>query len=130
VFYFVNTSMNLKKSGIEHAEMKRLALFNQHGVPAKIVTRFFSLSLHDTLAAAGIAEANQINLFDFIQHSTDFKARKLTAADLTLPPDYQVIPDAHNYKVMQNNQLMMRINTFSVNDSRLNNVQYYDQNGK
>ncbi|KLD57024.1 hypothetical protein WP50_36760 [Lactiplantibacillus plantarum] len=44
MYYFVNTSINPKKSGIEHAEMKRLALFNQHHVPAKMVTRFFSLA--------------------------------------------------------------------------------------
>ena len=71
MYYFVNTSINPKKSGIEHAEMKRLALFNQHHVPAKMVTRFFSLSLHQTLTAAGIAAENQINLFDFIQHSSE-----------------------------------------------------------
>lgn len=130
MFYFVNTSMNLKKSGIEHAEMKRLALFNKHGVPAKIVTRFFSLSLHETLAAAGIAENNQINLFDFIQNSTDFKPRKLTIADLNLPANYQVIADAHNYKVEQDDQLRMRVNTISATDSRLNNIQYFDRNGK
>lgn len=58
MYYFVNTSINPKKSGIEHAEMKRLALFNQHHVPAKMVTRFFSLSLHQTLTAAGIAAEN------------------------------------------------------------------------
>jgi poly(glycerol-phosphate) alpha-glucosyltransferase len=61
MYYFVNTSINPKKSGIEHAEMKRLALFNQHHVPAKMVTRFFSLSLHQTLKSAGIAAENQIN---------------------------------------------------------------------
>ena len=48
MYYFVNTSINPKKSGIEHAEMKRLALFNQHHVPAKMVTRFFIIVTPDT----------------------------------------------------------------------------------
>ncbi|MFL2029802.1 glycosyltransferase [Loigolactobacillus zhaoyuanensis] len=130
MFYFVNTSINLKKSGIEHAEMKRLALFRKHGVPAKIVTRFFSLSLHETLANAGIPETEQINLFDFIQHSTDFKPRQLTIAALTFPSDYRVSADAHNYKVEQGTQLMMRVNTIGPHDPRLNNVQYFAENGK
>ncbi|MFB9768584.1 glycosyltransferase family 4 protein [Lactiplantibacillus modestisalitolerans] len=130
MYYFVNTSINPKKSGIEHAQMKRLALFNQRHVPAKMVTRFFSLSLHQTLKTAGIATDNQINLFDFVQHSTRFKPVKCTIADLHLAPDLRVEPDGDNYQVYQNNQLLMRVNTFSGTAKQLNNVQYYDQNGK
>ncbi|MFD0898657.1 glycosyltransferase [Loigolactobacillus binensis] len=130
MFYFVNTSINPKKSGIEHAEMKRLALFKDHKVPAKIVTRFFSLTLHETLKDAGIPEADQINLFDFIQHSTAFKPQRLTIDALNLPADYQVVADTHNYKVWQGQQLLMQVNTIGPNDPRLNNVQYFDQNGK
>jgi len=130
MYYFINTSINPKKSGIEHAEMKRLALFNQHQVPAKIVTRFFSLSLHRTLAAAGIAAHNQINLFDFIQQSTDFKPIKLTIDDLNLAPALRVQADGHNYTVYQDEHLLMRVNTFAPDYEQLNNVQLYDSNGK
>lgn len=130
MYYFVNTSINPKKSGIEHAEMKRLALFDQHQVPAKMVTRFFSLSLHKTLKDAGIAEHDQINLFDFVQRSTDFKPVKRTIDDLNLAPDLRVEADGRNYAVYQQNQLLMRVNTFVNTQKQLNNVQYYDQNGK
>ncbi|GEK28813.1 hypothetical protein LSI01_11240 [Furfurilactobacillus siliginis] len=41
MYYFLNTSFNEKKSGIEHAEMKRLGMFNDHQEAAKIVTRRF-----------------------------------------------------------------------------------------
>jgi len=129
MYYFINTSINPKKSGIEHAEMKRLALFNQHHLPAKIVTRFFSLSLHRTLKAAGIAEHNQINLFDFIQQSANFAPIKLTIADLHLAPELRIQADGHNYTVYQNEHLLMRVNTFGPNDDQLNNVQLYDPNG-
>ncbi len=130
MYYFVNTSINPKKSGIEHAEMKRLALFNQQQVPAKIVTRFFSLALHRTLKAAGIAEHNQINLFDFIQQSTDFKPVRLTIADLHLSSDLQVQAEGQHYLVSKNGQLLMRVNTFAPDYQQLNNVQLYDQNGQ
>ncbi|RRK11358.1 glycosyltransferase [Lactiplantibacillus garii] len=130
MYYFVNTSINPKKSGIEHAEMKRLVLFNQHQVPAKMVTRFFSLSLHKTLKDAGIAEQNQINLFDFVQRSSDFKPVKLTIDDLHLAPDLRVEAEGRNYVVYQHDQLLMRVNTFAQTQKQLNNVQYYDQNGK
>lgn len=130
MYYFVNTSINPKKSGIEHAEMKRLALFNQHQVPAKMVTRFFSLSLHKTLKDAGIAEANQINLFDYLQQSSDFKPVKLTIEDLHLADDLRIEADGRNYIVYQRDQLLMRVNTFANTQKQLNNVQYYDQKGK
>ncbi|WP_338210644.1 glycosyltransferase [Lactiplantibacillus paraxiangfangensis] len=130
MYYFVNTSINPKKSGIEHAEMKRLALFNQHQVPAKMVTRFFSLSLHKTLKDAGIAEANQINLFDYLQQSSDFKPVKFTIEDLHLADDLRIEADGRNYIVYQRDQLLMRINTFANTQKQLNNVQYYDQKGK
>jgi len=130
MYYFVNTSINPKKSGIEHAEMKRLALFNQHDVPAKMVTRFFSLSLHQTLKSAGITADNQINLFDFIQNSTAFPQTKLTIEDLHLADSLRISPVGRNYEVYQNNQLLMKVNTFPDTQKQLNNVQYYDQKGK
>ncbi|WP_048000454.1 glycosyltransferase [Lactiplantibacillus herbarum] len=130
MYYFVNTSINPKKSGIEHAEMKRLALFNQHEEPAKMVTRFFSLSLHQTLKSAGIAADNQINLFDFIQNSTAFSQTKLTIEDLHLAANLRISPVGRNYEVYQNNQLLMKVNTFEDTQKQLNNVQYYDQMGK
>lgn len=130
MYYFVNTSINPKKSGIEHAEMKRLALFNQHHVPAKMVTRFFSLSLHQTLKSAGIAAKNQINLFDFIQHSSQQPTTAMTIDDLHLAADLRVEAVGRNYEVYQDNQLLMKVNTFANTQKQLNNVQYYDQNGK
>ncbi|VDG20041.1 poly(glycerol-phosphate) alpha-glucosyltransferase [Lactobacillus sp.] [Lactiplantibacillus mudanjiangensis] len=129
MYYFVNTSINPKKSGIEHAEMKRLALFNQHQVPAKIVTRFFALALHRTLKTAGIAEENQINLFDFIQQSTDFHPVKLTIADLHLPASLTVQAEGDHYLVHQQDHLLMRVNTFAPDHQQLNNVQLFDQAG-
>ncbi|KRM98819.1 glycosyltransferase [Loigolactobacillus rennini] len=129
MFYFVNTSINPKKSGIEHAEMKRLALFSRHGVPAKIVTRFFSLHLHETLAAAGIAENNQINLFDFLQNSTGFKSVQRTIKDLTFPKAYRVVKVAEHYQIMVGKQLRMQVNPLSATDPRLNNVQYFAADG-
>ena len=119
MYYFVNTSINPKKSGIEHAEMKRLALFNQHHVPAKMVTRFFSLSLHQTLTAAGIAAENQINLFDFIQHSSERPTTKMTIEDLHLAPDLRVQSVGRHYEVYQNDQLLMKVNVLLRNWSGL-----------
>ena len=130
MYYFVNTSINPKKSGIEHAEMKRLALFNAHQVPAKMVTRFFSLSLHQTLKDAGVLESNQINLFDFIQGSSDFQPVTTTIKDLHLSADMRITAEGDNYVVTQNDRMLMRVNTFATDHQQLNNVQYFDQNGK
>ncbi|MDA5387835.1 glycosyltransferase [Loigolactobacillus backii] len=111
MYYFINTSFNQKKSGIEHAQMKRLALFKNHGAAAQIVTRFFSLTLHKTLQDAGLVDTDMVNLFDFFQDSLTFKKRSFKLADLALNANLQVIPndDGHSYLVKDGARLVQRI---------------------
>ncbi|WP_415623544.1 hypothetical protein [Liquorilactobacillus sp.] len=45
MYFFYDDNISFKKSGIEHAEIKRLKLFNEKQVPAKIITRALSLNL-------------------------------------------------------------------------------------
>lgn len=65
MYFFYDDNIIFKKSGIEHAEIKRLKLFNEKHVPAKIITRALSLNLHDVIDDAGIYEDQFVNLFDF-----------------------------------------------------------------
>ncbi len=37
--FFINETMHAQKSGIEHAELKRFNLFNEHGADCRIVIR-------------------------------------------------------------------------------------------
>ena len=54
MFFFVNQYLLSSNSSVEHAELKRLALFKKHGGKAKLVTRDFDLVLHDTIKKFGL----------------------------------------------------------------------------
>ena len=63
MYYFLNENMQFAKSGIEGAEIQRLNLFNQHQVPAKIVTRVFAMNLHDVTTDAKISDDHFVPQF-------------------------------------------------------------------
>lgn len=67
MIYFVNTNIGANKSGIEHAELKRMQLFEQHHTPAKIVTTEWHTDSHQITADAGLSDSQLLNLFDFYQ---------------------------------------------------------------
>ncbi|EPD09232.1 Poly alpha-glucosyltransferase, partial [Lacticaseibacillus paracasei subsp. paracasei Lpp48] len=71
--FFLNDGINFNKSGIEHAQVKRLRLFKHHEVPARIVTRQFALNLHEITRDAGIDDDDFVNLFDFFQGTMDIR---------------------------------------------------------
>ena len=64
MLFFLNDNIQHNKSGIEHAQIKRLHLFEMFDEPAKIVTRKYSNELHMVTAEAGIADEDFVNLFE------------------------------------------------------------------
>ncbi len=131
MFFFLNDGINFNKSGIEHAQIKRLRLFNAHHTPAKIVTRQLAMNLHEITADAGISDSNFVNLFDFFQGTTDFKPRRVTMADLQLPDDYTYEPEGdEKIHVKDHGQQIMIVARRSKDDDRLNWIQYFGYNGR
>lgn len=87
MYYFLNDNMQFSKSGIEHAEISRLRLFKQHGVPAQIVTRIFAMNAHDVLDQAHIDDQDLINLFDFFCDNQHVERQSFSLADYQVPAD-------------------------------------------
>ena len=67
MYYFLDDNMQDHKSGIEHAEIKRLNLFNTYNVPAKIMTIQYNNELHKVTRAAGLDDSQLVNLYDYFQ---------------------------------------------------------------
>ena len=65
MLYFVNFGMPDYKSGIEHAELKRLQLFEDHQLPCKIIARDWNRTLHMTANAAGVDDDHLLGMFDY-----------------------------------------------------------------
>ncbi|MFD1439848.1 glycosyltransferase [Lacticaseibacillus hegangensis] len=112
--FFVNALMQKQKSGIEHAELTRLRLFNQHDTPARIVLRNYDPVLHQTLKDDGVDEAQVINMFDYYQQTqaTPFNPTKVKDLDFgVLNTTTEFEAEHHRYLVYTpQHQLVARVN--------------------
>lgn len=82
MIYFINFGMPAQKSGIEHAELKRLRLFEQHDQPCQIVVRNWDRQLHVTAGAVGVDDDHLLGMFDYYQGTRKVAQRALKLADL------------------------------------------------
>lgn len=82
MYYFLNDHLGPLASGVEHAELKRIRLFNQFGVPAQLVTIDYSATTRSDNAVWQLAEQNFVNLYDFYAGTEAYAATPLTLADL------------------------------------------------
>ena len=80
--FFINATMPKQKSGIEHAELKRLDLFNKNEEPVMVVLRDWDPNAHINANNAGIADDQLINMFDYFQEATQIAAKKVQVQDI------------------------------------------------
>lgn len=130
MYYFLNDNMQFSKSGIEHAEINRLRLFNQHGIPAKIVTRIFAMNLTDVLEQSGIDRKNFVNLFEFFCGSSDVAPREMSLKTLALPANTTVSQKDKQCQVFMQGKLLMIVYLRSADSDVISNIQYFDVNGR
>ncbi len=127
MYYFVNEYLYDKNSGIEHAELKRLRLFKQMGVGAKLVTREYNPMLHRIMAKFGLGESDVVNMFDFFQGVVNLGPSKAKIEQAKVNPRYEIDPDATVSKVYRANLLSNRIIFIGGTVGQLNIVESYDR---
>ena len=111
MYFFVNQYLLSSNSSVEHAELKRLALFKKHGGEAKLVTRDFDLVIHDTIKKFGLTNDQIVNMYDFFANTTDYQGEKLHTEDLPLPIDYQVGTGNNYREVKDGDRKSTRLNS-------------------
>ena len=128
--FFVNATMPKQKSGIEHAQLKRLALFNEHQTEARLVLCDWDPVSHENLAAAGVDDAQVISMFDYFQQAQHVATTPVYAKDIELGVlNTHLVDDAaqQRYLVMaSNNQLVARINYYADMAKRVKSVELFD----
>lgn len=136
--YFVNESINLQNSGIEHAEFDRANLFRQHNVDFKILTSVYLPTLHNTLPHFNIRDSESINLFDYFQNALTYSGTKtrLNDVDFGLDVDLQetkndLMFDA--YAASNSSLLLGRVKTrekLKDNDNpQIEHIEFFDMFG-
>lgn len=127
---FLNDGIQENKSGIEHAQMKRLKLFKQFQQPAKIVTRQYSNELHLVTRHAGIADADFVNLFDYFQDACTVVPRDVAIRDLKIDPSWRRQADGINYSYSRNGHRVLYVRRRNDAKKHIINLQYFDHYGK
>lgn len=129
MYYFLNDNMQYSKSGIEQAEINRLRLFEQHQIPAKIVTRVFAMNLTDVLKDAAIDRQNFVNLFEFFCGSMQVPSKSFTINDLSLPANTTTTRKDDQIQVFAQGKMLMII-YLRKGSEEISNIQYFEANGR
>lgn len=129
MFFFVNQYLLSNNSSIEHAEIKRLKLFKENHVPAKLVTQDFDPILSTTLSRFKLDRNQVINMFDFFAGTTDYQGKGLHVEDLHLPFDYQVSAGNNSRTVKDGQRLVAKIFFAGGTVGIVHHVDYYDVAG-
>ncbi|QNQ83983.1 glycosyltransferase [Lactobacillus sp. PV037] len=133
MIYFINFGMPSHKSGIEHAELKRLNLFKNHHQPAKIIARDWNRELHKTANASGVDDDSLLGMFDYFQDAEHVPTKKVTVEDLDfgLENTERVDePDKNRYLVTsEQGKLVARVNYDPNEDKQVVSTELFDEYG-
>ncbi|MBB1062448.1 glycosyltransferase [Limosilactobacillus fastidiosus] len=129
MFFFVNQYLLSNDSSIEHAEMKRLKLFKDHHVEAKLVTRTYDQIIHATLKRFGLTDDQLVNMYDFFAGTTTYQGHDLHVSALNLPIEYQV-GTGNNYQEVKDGDRLICIVYFTGGTVGLvNHIDWFDVAG-
>ena len=130
MIYFINFGMPDHKSGIEHAEVKRVKLFEHYQVPCRLVVRDWNKNLHETANAAGIDDKHLLGMFDFFQEAQEVPAKTIKVNDLDFGLRNLTITEENEksrYLVKrQNGKLVARVNYDKNADKRVVSTELFD----
>lgn len=130
MLFFINPTFNQKNSGIEHAQLKRAALFREHKEAFKLVFREWNPNLHRFLAKVGIEESETLSMFDYFQKTEKVNEKILHVEDLDFGVGaltYKKEPEHFRYLVYQDQQLIARVRYFADDSfERVSGVELFD----
>lgn len=124
MYYFLNNRLDTNSSGIEHAEVKRLKLFKQNGVQAKLVMCEYNRFAHQNLPLYGLSDEDYINMFDFFAGTVNYPSKITTIDQLSFPDSCEVKQVANGYEIYEGKRKIMAIDLFS--NQSINTIRYFN----
>ncbi|MBB1078371.1 accessory Sec system glycosyltransferase Asp1 [Limosilactobacillus sp. STM2_1] len=126
MYFFVNQYLLSSNSSVEHAELKRLALFKKYNAPVKLVTRDFDPVIHKTIKKFNIDDAQLVNMYDFFAQTTAYQGKVFHIEDLNLPIAYQVGTGNNYREVKDGDRLVCEVHFAAGTIGQVNHVDYFD----
>lgn len=130
MLFFINSTFNQKNSGIEHAQLKRAALFRKNNEAFKLVFREWNPNIHRFLGEVGISNSETLCMFDYFQKAELVEEKILHVEDLDFGVDsltYNKEPNQFRYLVFQGQQLIARVRYFGEDPlERVSAVEFFD----
>lgn len=130
MLFFINSSFNRQNSGIEHAQLKRAALFRKNKERFKLVFREWSPNLHRFLAEVGVSDEETLGMFDYFQKTEQVSEKIIHVEDLDFGLSnltYTKEPEQFRYLVYQEKQLIARVRYFSDDEKeRVSAIEFFD----
>ena len=75
--YFVNENIFTLNSGTEFSAAKRLQLFKNHGLPAKLLTKNYNSQLAQDAARLNIEMSDILNMYNYFQETLDVPSQDI-----------------------------------------------------
>ncbi|WP_204122963.1 glycosyltransferase [Lacticaseibacillus mingshuiensis] len=131
--YFIGSGVSTRKSGVEQAQLLRLALFRKQGMPSCIVTLDQSINAHALMTARGAQPGEFMTLMDWYQHSTTIGQTSCTP-DMVAP--HGSVPqfggregDVEAANFLKNGQVLVQVRS-RVSDHQVSQVLWPDAQGR
>lgn len=134
MYYFVGTGLGLKLTGIEKAQLNRLALFDAAGYQARCVYVTYNPRLHEHAARFG-AEGKCFSLYDFFQGTMPEAVTKIHHDWMhywQAVCHFKVIqvPNTTDFRVLDTDgQYLMYVHFVDAGRQQLDYVNYFDNQG-
>lgn len=131
MLYFVNQYLMANNSSIEHAEIKRLHLFQKlgHADDARLVLRDFLPKLDQNLKRFNLDRSQVIDMYDFFAYTTAYVGKRCHVNDLHLSHEYQITSGNNYREAFDGSRLVARINFIGGEVALVDNVEFYDDAG-
>jgi poly(glycerol-phosphate) alpha-glucosyltransferase len=130
MLFFINSTFSEKNSGIEHAQLKRAALFRDRKEAFKMIFRDWNPQLHRFLKDNGVSQTETLAMFDYFQKAEQVEEKIIHVEDVDFGVNnltYNKEAAAHRYIIQQGQQIVGRANYYMDDPTeRISTVEYFD----
>lgn len=129
MIFHINATLPAKKSGIEHAELKRIRLFQKNKLSQKLVLREWDPNLHAQARKEHLSDDQLLNLFDYFQGTLSVDKKHITLNDLDFGlPNLKITHEKlkARYLIFHKEHLLARVNYDQNDNERVKSIEWFD----